>query len=312
MSEINCTACQELKVTSPNFVENGITDTECTSLAADTGLNPNLTHNDATDLHNMNDCLVGRMTNDLEWYEICDWQDFMNRLIPNVYETIKGIICALGGVWTHIHNLITRVSNLETRMTNAENRITTLEGTVAGHTTQISNINDRIEEIIEAMGGSSNVIPVFKRYRYTVPAANFSQVWRADLSSSEQYLDGQWLPLTGGIVHWMAGSGHGSDQGQGEGVWIQIPVSEMESITGVWGQTWVLEGGNNYDGVGKPYMQTVSIQTWYQDGNYLIVNFDTHVTAPVRVASGGTVTQNGAPYPVTIDFLVTGTKTIET
>lgn len=342
MSDINCNACNELKSTSPNFVQKGIGDTECTSLAADTGLNPSLSpkHNDVEDLHDMNDCLIGAVPNTLESYEICDWQDFMSEFIANLYTMYKGIICALGGIWNYIHNLLSRVASLETRMTNVEGRVSALEtwkaaidawksgidswktsisNTVNNHgnainyqASQISNINNKIDEIIAAMGGSTNTIPVFKRYRYTVPAANFNPVWRVDLSGAERMLEGSWGPLTGGIVHWMAGSGHGDDQGQGEGVWIQIPVSEMENITGVWGQTWVLPGRNPWDGTGKPYMQTVSIQQWYQDGNYLIVNFDTHVTAPVRQTADGSVTQNGAPYPVTIDFLVTGTKTITT
>lgn len=142
MSNINCNACETLKNTSPHFVANGVTSTECTSLAADTGLNPNLTpkHNDATDLHTMNDCLIGRQAGELEEYNVCDWQDFMEKFIANLYEMLKGIICALGGVWTHIHSLLTRVSGLETRMTSVEGRVTTLESDVGGLKTRVTNL----------------------------------------------------------------------------------------------------------------------------------------------------------------------------
>lgn len=128
MSEINCNACDTLKTTAPNVVQNGITDTECASLAVDTGLNPNLSpkHNDAEDLHNMNDCLIGRQAGDLEKFNICDWQNFMERFIPNLYETLKGIICAIGGVWTYIHNLLNRVGALEGRVTNIEGDVSNL------------------------------------------------------------------------------------------------------------------------------------------------------------------------------------------
>ena len=258
MSEINCNACETLKVTSPNFVQNGITNTECTSLAADTGLNPSLNpkHNDAEDLHVMNDCLIGRQAGDLEKYDVCDWQDFMERFIPNLYETLKGIICAIGGIWTYIHILLSRMSSLE-------GRVTALETTVGNHTTQINNLNNKynslkniVDELIEAIGGSSNTIPVFRKYSYTVPV---------------------------------------------------IPVTEMESIIGVWAQPKVVPGGNPYDGMGKDFMQTVAVQTYVHQGDNLIVNFDALELAPNKVGA-----HNGGPYPLPIEFLVVGTKTIET
>lgn len=304
MSEINCNACQELKNTSPNFVENGITDTECASLAADTGLNPKLSpkHTDAEDLHDMNDCLIGRIPNDLEKFNVCDWQDFMNIFIPNVYETIKGIICAIGGIWNFIHSLVARVSNLESRMTSAESRITTLANTVAGHTTQIGNINNRIDEIIAAMGGSDTVIPVTRHYRFTVSADRFLHMWKTDNGSWYNTATQSWVSASGGIMEWFSGANT-----TGGEMWIKIPLEEMDSISGVWAQTWVVPSGNPFDGVGKAFMQSVNIQQWYEEDGYLNVNFDTYILAPQK-----TNDQNGGPYPVTIDFLVVGQKTITT
>lgn len=360
MSQIDCNACSDLKTYAPNFTENGIGDTECTSLAADTGLNPSLTpkHNDANDLHDMNDCLVGRPVSDLEKYEICDWQDFMQGYIPNVYETIKGIICAVGGIWTYIHNLLSRVGNLETRMTNVEGRVTTLEGkvddleddvaglkddvsglktrmtaaegTIAGHTTAISNldnavaghasdinalnttvsnqgaaitsINNRLDEIIAAMGGSSLVIPVTRHYRMVVEANRFVRMWKADDGSGYNASAGQWVPYSGGIIEWFSGANPSGGEN-----WIKIPISEMDTIKGVWAQTWVVADGNPYDGVGKSFVQTVNVQQWYEQDGYLNVNFDAYIIAPEKTAA-----QNGAPYPITIDFLVVGEKAITT
>lgn len=325
MSEINCNACLELKNTSPNFVENGITDTECTSLAADTGLNPSLspTHTAADDLHDMNDCLIGRMTNDLEKYEVCDWQDFMNLFIPNLYETIKGIICTIGGIWTYIHNLLSRVSSLETRMTAAENnisnlqgrmttaegnitnlqgRMSTAEGTISNHTTAINNINNRIDEIIAAMGGSDTAVAVTRHYRFTVPANRFVKTWRADNGSNYNVVTQSWETLSGGIIQWFSGANTSGGE-----LWIQIPIDEMDSIDGVWAQTWVVPTGNPFDGVGKGFVQTVNIQEWYEQDGYLNVNFDVYIIGQEK-----TSTQNGAPYPITVDFLVVGKKTITT
>lgn len=107
MSSIDCGACQELRENAPEFVENGVTSTVCTSLQNDTGLNPNLTvtHTDAEDLHTANDCLIGQMDAQLEAFDTCDWKKFMHRFIPNVYEMLKAIICSLKGIWLKIHVL---------------------------------------------------------------------------------------------------------------------------------------------------------------------------------------------------------------
>lgn len=314
MSQIDCNACQDLKTNAPNFVANGVGDTECASLAADTGLNQNLSpqHNDATDLHDVNDCLIGSAVNDLEGYDVCDWQDFMKGFIPNIYETIKGGICSLGGAWTYIHNLLGRVGSLETRMTNAEGDITNLKTRMSTAEGNISTINNRIDEIIAAMGGDEDEIPVMKRYRYTVPAEAFTPVWRTDDGSV--YNNGSWsqtIPNGMGIVEWFSGGGNNQQVGE---MWIRVPVSEMDSITGVWTQSWVVPSGNTFDGRGKAYMQSVNVQEWYRSGDYLIVNFDTYILAPQRFTAEQEPTnpQNGGPYPVTVDFLVVGKKTIST
>lgn len=109
MSSIECGACQELRENAPEFVENGVTSTVCTSLQNDTGLNPSLTvlHTDKQDLHTANDCLIGQMDAQLEAFDTCDWKKFMHRFIPNLYELLKAIICSLGGSWTKIHYLET-------------------------------------------------------------------------------------------------------------------------------------------------------------------------------------------------------------
>lgn len=114
MSKISCDACVELKENAPEFVMNGVTDTVCGSLMNDTGLNPGLTvlHNNCDDLHDVNDCLIGRMDNELEAYEVCDWKDYMHKLLPNMYELTKAIICGDCGQWNRIHWLDGRIGDL--------------------------------------------------------------------------------------------------------------------------------------------------------------------------------------------------------
>lgn len=113
MANYSCNACEDLRTTSPNFVVNGITDTECTSLKNDTGINPSSGHNDCTDLNNINDCLVGNMAEEVEAYDVCDWKTFMKKFIPNVWTTLKAIICAICGIWTNIHQILTKLTKID-------------------------------------------------------------------------------------------------------------------------------------------------------------------------------------------------------
>lgn len=105
MANISCDACEELRQVDPNLIVNGFGNDECTSLQNDTGLVASSGNNDCEDLNNLNDCLVGNMENEVDAYDVCDWKTFMKRFIPNVWTVLKGIICAICGIWTNIHNL---------------------------------------------------------------------------------------------------------------------------------------------------------------------------------------------------------------
>ena len=265
MSEISCTACQELRESAPDFTANGVTTAVCSSLAKDTGLDSTNGHNDATDLHLANDCLIGRMQDEINAYDVCDWKEFMKLYANNDYEVNKGIICALGGLWNVIH------------------------------------------ELINALGGGDGFIPVIRRYQFTVPAETFMPIWRSNSSQKYSRSSG-WSALSpDGVVEWYSGGGPTEHMDE---MWIRIPVSEMSDIIGVWTQTWVVPNRNPFDAVGKQYVQTVNVQEFVRDGDYLNVNFDTYIIAPERTTSGDEVTQNGGPYPVTIDFLVVGKRSI--
>lgn len=112
MANYNCEACEDLRQTDPNLIVNGFGDEECASLQNDTGLVPSSGHNDCEDLNNLNDCLVGNMETEVEAYDVCDWKTFMKKFIPNVWTTIKGIICAICGIWTNIHNLWDKIAEI--------------------------------------------------------------------------------------------------------------------------------------------------------------------------------------------------------
>lgn len=105
MANTNCEACESLRQTAPSLIVNGLDDDMCLSLQNDTGLNPSDDHTDCEDLNNLNDCLVGNMEDEVDLYAVCDWKPFMKKFIPNLWTTLKGIICAICGIWTNIHSL---------------------------------------------------------------------------------------------------------------------------------------------------------------------------------------------------------------
>ena len=110
MAIYDCSACEELRQTAPNFVVNGMSDTECASLANNTGLNPSSGHNDCEDLNDMNDCLIKNMENEINAYNVCSWKDFMKALVNNMWTMHKGIICALCGIWTALSAIPTNIA----------------------------------------------------------------------------------------------------------------------------------------------------------------------------------------------------------
>lgn len=114
MSKPNCDACTELRDYAPNFVSQGVTDTVATSLKNNTGLNPALTslHDDCEDLNDVNDCLIGRLGQEVEKMDVCDWKDFMKSLMPNLYETLKAMIAAICGLWVKVTGLCRAVDAL--------------------------------------------------------------------------------------------------------------------------------------------------------------------------------------------------------
>lgn len=97
MRDLQCSSCEDLRTNAPNFVINGLGEDECTNLSNNRGLAGN--SDDCTDLHNMNDCLIGFMEDEVEAYETCDWKKFMKEFIPNVWTVFTGIICAICGLW---------------------------------------------------------------------------------------------------------------------------------------------------------------------------------------------------------------------
>ena len=112
MADFNCSACEDIRQTAPDFVVNGLTDEACASLGNGTGLNPASDNDNCTDLHNINDCLIGNMENEVDSYDVCDWKEFMKMFIPNLWTTLKSLVCAVCGIWTHLRTLICTVNNL--------------------------------------------------------------------------------------------------------------------------------------------------------------------------------------------------------
>lgn len=116
MATYDCSACSDLQDVSSTFIQNGVTNTVCTSLKNNTGINPN--HNpvrtDCEDLDLINDCLVGRMADEVPSYDVCDWKTFMKKFIPNVWTTIKALICAICGLWTNVERIWCWLNNINT------------------------------------------------------------------------------------------------------------------------------------------------------------------------------------------------------
>lgn len=105
MVETNCVACEEIKSKDPSLMANGWGQAECASFMNDTGLTPTDGNNDCQDLELLNDCLIGNLDEEVELNDVCDWRDFMHKLIPNLHTMGNAFRCAICGLWTNVHEL---------------------------------------------------------------------------------------------------------------------------------------------------------------------------------------------------------------
>lgn len=112
MSSKSCTACNDLREYAPDFVLNGVTDTVCENLANNEGLSGADGHVDCDDLHDVNDCLIANMDDEVESFDVCEWKDFMHQYIPNNYETLKAIICSICGQWDRMSDLCSLIDSI--------------------------------------------------------------------------------------------------------------------------------------------------------------------------------------------------------
>jgi len=116
MANISCTSCEEIRQEAPSLIVNGLDDNMCASLQNDTGLVASKGHDDCTDLNNLNDCLVGNEADEVDMYDVCDWKTFMKQFIPNLWTTLKAMICAICGLWTNLHSLTSRIDCLNSKI----------------------------------------------------------------------------------------------------------------------------------------------------------------------------------------------------
>lgn len=117
MAEIKsyCTACGNLKDSSAEFVQNGVTESICTSLGNDTGLNPENGNNSCTDMENANECLTKGLYDILDGFDLCDWKLFMSQYANNDYNMKKALICWMCGLQEQLYNLQLQNLSIETK-----------------------------------------------------------------------------------------------------------------------------------------------------------------------------------------------------
>ena len=133
MANFSCEACDSIRQTDPSLLINGITDTECASLQNNTGLLPSSGHEDEEDLHNLNDCLVGNMATEVDSFDVCDWKTFMKKFIPNLWTTLKAIICAISGLWTKVDCNTDSINSFDNEYVFSNN-VTLLNGCTSANT----------------------------------------------------------------------------------------------------------------------------------------------------------------------------------
>ena len=145
---MSCESCTDLRVNSAEFIQNGVNENVCTSLKNDTGFSPDNAHNNCTDIQLATDCLIGDMAEEVECYEVCDWQEATSKLISNIFAVLTAINCSMCGLWTNVHALWNKIQEILNDITALGTRITNLENSTRN---SVTNINNQITDINTTM-----------------------------------------------------------------------------------------------------------------------------------------------------------------
>lgn len=202
MANLNCGACDELKQLDPNFIINGIGNSECTSLQNNTGLVASSGHTDCQDLDTMNDCLIGNMATEIEIQDYCDWMPFTKKLTKNLHQMGKAFVCSMCGIWTNINNLGININNLGTSINNLGTSINDLWTNINDLWTNINNIGalqNRMDCILDYISEGAS----FTFGEYTSTGASYIVAGRgvsfANVSASGTAADLKLTYVAGGI-----------------------------------------------------------------------------------------------------------------
>lgn len=204
-----CKACDDLKYNAPHFTAEGLTDKECESLMNNTGLNPKANHDDCEDLHNMNDCLIAGIQEDIESYDDCDWKLWANDMMTNLYNVLKGIICAICGIWDEIArlwNALNRLKCLIEAIQKPRSIVVTEEYAIPGPDVSWHRIDDKYSPptiegnayCIRAFGsvhlGNSwlNGLPYNHNGQPHYISNNGRLVWRWKLNKDDWHIKNMW------------------------------------------------------------------------------------------------------------------------
>lgn len=130
-------ACADLCAHAPEFMVNGVTQKLCESLENNMGLNPDaeVLSDNKTDLPMAIDCLIGRLDDEVDCYETCDWKAFMHEMLPRIYTMFKSMLCSDGGLWDKANDHEQRIEDAGDKATCAYdstvNLVSALDNTVA-------------------------------------------------------------------------------------------------------------------------------------------------------------------------------------
>lgn len=117
MSNSSCTACNQLNDTATDFIENGVTETICSSLADDTGFNSSSGRDSCEDMKDANECLTKTLHDLLPAFDTCDWKDYMDKYTTNDFNMKQAMICWMCGLQEQIYNLQLQNLAVETQYT---------------------------------------------------------------------------------------------------------------------------------------------------------------------------------------------------
>lgn len=149
-----CAACDALDKTNADFTENGVSAQICQNFHDNVGLNQSDSSKNCTDFHNVNDCLIGGLLDEVDSYNACDLDGLMKKLMTNMMALNDLLICSDCGQWDQIEALWAEINRIWAEIAKIWDAIHALQAAVDANNSSVALCIAAVRKILQNLKDS--------------------------------------------------------------------------------------------------------------------------------------------------------------